>query len=114
MIGGLAFPNRSDDPSEIVVENRTNHRSESATFVDGSPETRTLDRHFTERQHAPVCILLASRSLPDEFPRTIRVFSTTAGDYRRLAWWSVFIVCAREGLWASRNMSSAIRPPMVG
>jgi hypothetical protein len=41
-------------------------------------------------------------------------FSTIAGDYRSLAWWSVFIVSAREVLWASRNMSSAIRPLMVG
>jgi hypothetical protein len=41
-------------------------------------------------------------------------FSTTAGTYRPLAWWSVFIVSAREGPWASRNMSSAIRPLMVG
>ena len=41
------------------------------------------------------------------------LFSTT-GNYRRLAWWSVFIVSARAGPWASRNMSSAIRPLMVG
>ena len=43
-----------------------------------------------------------------------RDFSITTGNYRRLAWWSVFIVSVREGPWASRNMSSAIRPLMVG
>src|SRR4029079_14398434 len=45
---------------------------------------------------------------------TYRVFSTIAGNYRRLMWWSVFIVSAREVLWTSRNMSKAIRPLMVG
>ena len=40
-------------------------------------------------------------------------FSTMAGKYHSLAWWSVFIVSAREVLWASRNISSAIRPRMV-
>ena len=43
-----------------------------------------------------------------------RDFSTTTGNYRALAWCSVFIVSVREGPWASRNMSSAIRPLMVG
>src|SRR5262249_44344036 len=43
----------------------------------------------------------------------LRDFSTTAGDYRRLARWSVSIVCRREAPWASRNMSSAIRPLIV-
>ena len=49
----------------------------------------------------------------DRIAREGGVFSTNAGNHRSLAWWSVFMVCSREGPWASRNMSSAIRPLMV-
>ena len=40
-------------------------------------------------------------------------FSTTTGTQPLLERWRAFIVCSREAPWASRNMSSAIRPLIV-
>jgi hypothetical protein len=43
----------------------------------------------------------------------LRDFSIITANQRSLVWWRVFIVCSREGPWASRNMSSAILPRIV-
>src|SRR5262249_58133510 len=81
--------------------------------IGGAAELRAGDgpeaRHGgLRRRDRVVCrVALSQPGSPN------RDFSTIVGDYRRLAWWSVFIVSARDGPWISRNMSRAIRPRMV-
>jgi hypothetical protein len=56
---------------------------------------------------------LNQSSLPRSKQGTNGDFSIATGTQRLLVWWSVFMVCSREGPWASPNMSSAIRPLIV-